>query len=64
VDDILNIFKDYCDPSEIPPDSTPVSFLLHPHTKQIALLIESPTLPTTGTEMRVDFDLKRTYSVT
>jgi hypothetical protein len=64
VDDILNIFKDYCSPDDIPPNSTPVTLQIHPTTKKIALLIDSPDIPQGGGgEIEVRFDLKRSYSL-
>lgn len=63
VDDILNIFKDYCSPDDIPTNSTIVSLQQHPITKKIALVIDSPDLPYGGGEMEVRFDLKRSYSL-
>jgi len=62
VDDILNLFKDYCTEEDIPADARPVAFSIHPTTKQLSLLIESPNIQGEA-EMEVRFDLRRTYGL-
>ncbi|MBW1723681.1 MAG: hypothetical protein JRJ78_16735 [Deltaproteobacteria bacterium] len=65
IDDIINLFKDYLDESDIPPDTKPLRLFLNPRDKKIGILCESTKWkPVNETiEIPVQFKLKRIYSV-
>jgi hypothetical protein len=62
IDDILNIFKDYCTPDDIPANARPVKLQRNETTRQLALVVESPDFTRDG-ELVVDFHIKRSYGV-
>ena len=64
IDAIMNMFRDYTkDTGDIPDDAMPLSLQIKPTEKgMFAILAESPNWKD-DTPIRINFDIKRVYSV-
>ncbi len=64
IDSIMEIFKDYCrDSNDIPADAMPLSLQIKPSEQgMFAILAESESW-TNDTPLRINFDIKRVFSV-
>lgn len=64
IDAVLNLFKDYCSPEDIPADAMPVKLLLKPaEMGKLAILAESNDWPANLPPLEVRFQLKRFHAV-
>ena len=64
IDDILNIFKDYCGAEDIPTDAMPVQLLLKPNELgALAIVAESAGWAEGLPPLSINFRLKRVYAL-
>lgn len=63
VNTLLEIFKDYLGPENVPEDARVVKILMHPQTRRVRLVAESEEWSQGRPVLGVKFDLKRVFSV-
>ncbi len=61
LDDINRLFQDYCGMTGYPEDAYAVKLMVNATSHKLALLVESPSIPSGAAPEEIKFDIKRMW---
>lgn len=65
IDTLVELFKDYLGPEQLPTNAQPVAMLINPKEKgKIMIIVDSDDILQDVGPLRIDFHLKRFFGVT
>lgn len=61
LDDICRLFADYCGMTGFPEDARAVRLMVKEGSKKLALVVESPSIPSGAPPEEIRFEIKRMF---